>query len=413
MRKIALVLLWLYVFTVPWDVVAFPGVGTFSRLVGLLAIAAGLLTTLAEARFRKPGGVIWAGAAFTAMAALSLFWTVDYNLTVERVWSYAQLLASVWLIQELTRTKGQLRAMFIAWCLGGFIPMVGLLMSFVEDRALVAGRFTSEGALYFNANDMGLTLVLGIPVAWYLTRDQNRWVRLMSAIYVAVAPLGVVLTGSRGSFLAGLVALAIIPLTIRAFSFRLYATLAAVLVVGGFITVRYVPESSWARLLTIQDEVSGGGTMSGRTDIWNAGLSVAFDNPILGVGAGAYAPAVMPVLHYAKTSHNSLLSITVEQGLVGLTLFVAILGGCTLVILRLSGVDRALWAVTAIAWLIGAMSVGWETRKLTWLLVGLLAAQPILRRAPRRLMETAVRQYDTGTQEEAFVPVRVRSSVRS
>ena len=221
MRKIALVLLCAYVFTVPWDVVVLPGIGTISRFIGLLAIAAGLLTTLTGARFRNPNAIVWFAGAFAAAAVLSLFWTISYDVTVERVWSYAQLFASVWLLQEIARDRKQIRLLLIAWCVGGFVPLASLFMNFAGNRSMGADRFTSEGAVYLNANDMGLTLVLGLPVAWYLLRDPGRWVRVVAAIYLAVAPLAVLLTASRGSFLAGLVALAIIPLTMRGFSLRL------------------------------------------------------------------------------------------------------------------------------------------------------------------------------------------------
>jgi O-antigen ligase len=390
MRKLTRVLVWLYVFTVPWDVVAFPGVGTVSRLIGLLAIGAGGVTVLLRGRFRWPGRVFWWAVAFSGLATASAFWTVSENLTVERAWSYGQLVASLWLIQEYVRTTTHLRAMAVAWCLGNYVPLVSLLQNFSggRDRALFGSidgeRYTSAGAMYFNANDMGLTLALGLPIAWVLTRDRNRWIRWAALGYLVAAPLGVLLTGSRGSLIAALVALAVIPLTMQVVSWRAYIMLGVLAVGAGLLAVRYVPESLWARFLTIE---TGAGTMSGRTAIWDAGFTVVFEHPVLGVGAGAYGPAILPFLHQARTAHNTFLSIAVEQGLIGLAIFILLLATCGATIWRLPQAERVLWGVTLLAWLVGVNSVGWETRKLTWLLIALVSVHPLWRpdlRAPSR-----------------------------
>jgi hypothetical protein len=78
----------------------------------------------------------------------------------------------------------------------------------------VVRRFFAGGA---DPNSLGMTLALGVPIAWYLSltakRPLTRWLR---RAYRPLAMFATVLTGSRGAMIAMMVALLIIPLTTRA-----------------------------------------------------------------------------------------------------------------------------------------------------------------------------------------------------
>jgi O-antigen ligase len=73
-------------------------------------------------------------------------------------------------------------------------------------------------------------------------------------------------------------------------------------------------------------------------------------------------------------AHNVFIGILVEQGIVGITLFVTLLGACAVTILRLPPQYRTLWAVLALSWLTQAQAGSLERGKITWLLFALLAA---------------------------------------
>lgn len=373
MRRATRCLLWLFVFSMPWDVVALPAIGTISRLLGIAAVGAGVLTTVAETRFRRPGVIFWLALAFTVSSVLSLFWTISDAATLGRAWTYAQLLGIVWIVWEFARTGEDQQSLLVAFSLGAFVPVADLLRNFNAGvPSLDDIRYSAGG---FNANDLGLTLVLGIPMAWQLLLNCRGAVRFMASIYCLVAPVGVLLTGSRAAFLAGIVAVSIIPLTLPRRSLRSFLTVSTVLVVAAAATLVVVPAQNWARILTIQQEIGVGGTFTGRVDIWRAGWSVFLERPVLGVGAGAFESAVNPLLNAATASHNVPLAVLVEQGIVGFAIFAALLGACAWIVVGLPPPERKLWSVLMLSWLVGVMSLSWQYRKLTWLLFGLLAAQ--------------------------------------
>jgi O-antigen ligase len=374
MRSVTRILLWLFAFSVPWDVIAVPGFGTVSRLFGIAIVGASILTATIEGRFRKVDIVFVAASVFVASSAVSLLWTISLPLTTQKVWTYVQLLGSVWVIREHAQTREQQQSLLAAFCFGAFVPLVDLLNNFRTDVRLVKGyadRFTAYG---FNADNLGLLLVIAIPIAWYLVLNTRKFVRASALIFFLCAPLGMLLTGTRGAFMAGLVAMSIVPVTLSQLSRRSRVLVGVLLAAGVVAVILVVPEASWARLATIQSELTAGGNMTGRRDIWAAGLRLVPDHPVLGVGPGTYALAISPNAR-AIVSHNVPLGVLVEQGIIGLSAFAFLLVACAAVIFRLDPPERKLWAVVMLSWFVGVMSLNWESVKTTWFLFGLLSAQ--------------------------------------
>jgi len=215
----------------------------------------------------------------------------------------------------------------------------------------------------------------------------------VSWMYFILAPAGIVLTATRGAFLSGLVAMSIVPLSLARQSFQtvLRTTALVILMIGALAFA--VPEASWQRLSTIPGEVAGGGSMSTRRDIWTAGLRAFPQHPVVGVGAGAYGAAVASLHDNAlkddTVAHNMVLAILVENGIVGILLFSAMLGACAMAIVKFPGPDRLLWGVLMLAWLIGGLSGNVERWKVSWLLLGMVAAMHTSQAARRTVRSAA------------------------
>jgi O-antigen ligase len=130
---------------------------------------------------------------------------------------------------------------------------------------------------------------------------------------------------------------------------------------------------------------------------WQMGWQVFGRAPLQGVGAGAYAPAVAHAVRLSSNSsgresvnqvgnivaHNTLLSILVEQGVVGFTLFFVLLLTLVLSAWKLSKADRVFWLCILLTWAIGASDLSWEQRKPTWVIFGLLIAMAAAKLAPQ------------------------------
>jgi O-antigen ligase len=376
-RNLTRYFLWAFVFTVPWDNFALPLVGSVSRAFGLAAITAAFVTAVALGRFRKPDAILGFAIAFSVWNLLSLVWTIAYDNTVVLAITYVQLAISLWVIREFARTGEQVDHLLTALCFGLFVPLLALLNNFrlgtgiqIDDR-----RFSALG---LNADAIGLLLVLGLPIAWHLVMRSRSIVRLVALIYMVTSPVALLLTGTRGAFVAGLAALAIVPITLPRKSLRFYVLAGAAVTAGVVAMAVFVPAASWERIGSTSTELSEGGHMSGRVDIWNAGLQAFPQRPLFGAGAGAYGTAVDPYLrNYRGTisAHNVVIGLLVEQGILGLTLFGAMFGACAWRAFHSPPSFRALWSVMIVTWLVGGLSGNPEGLKITWVLFGLISAQ--------------------------------------
>jgi O-antigen ligase len=382
MRKLMFWLLSVLVFSIPWDqfFVAF-GFSSLSRLLGAAALATGVLTVAVSGRLQRPGAVLFLAAAFTMSSLLSLLWTIAPGETIDRVLTYVQLLGVVWLVREFIHTREEHQSLMLAYCLGGYVCIVDLMNRFIFGQEFGAYRYSAG---YANPNDLGLTLALGVPMAWQLFLNRRGTIRILAATYLPLAALAILLTASRGAFVALIVASSIVPLTLRGRSFRSVILMVALLLVTVELATLIVPQYNWDRVLSTAEEARSG-TMSRRTDIWSAGLQIFRENPLLGVGAGAFGAAIGPFIENQTSAHNAYIAVLVEQGVIGFFVFAGLLAACVHCVYHLPQPDRKVWAVLGLAWLVGVMSGAWQYHKVTWLLFGLMAAQGTAKAASRRL----------------------------
>src|SRR5262245_27617519 len=327
MRRIAEFLAYLFVFTVPWDeTLPVPGIGTITRLIGLALAGVTILTGVVEGRFRKPDKIFAMAIAFIVSNVVSLLWTISLPATTQAVWTYSQLLGSVWVLREIARTQEHQERLLVAFSLGTFVPIASLMFNFVGGSSIgEAGRYTAAG---WNADGIGMLLALAIPIAWHLLQTRRGAIRVLAIAYFALAPIGILLTAARGAFLAAVVSLSIVPLSLAS-QLRLLFRVTAVVVLIVLAVIPTVPTESWERIATIPAELAGKGTMTERKEIWAAGLRAFPEHPLLGVGAGAFGKAVESTqttrFNSTLNPHNTMIGLLVEHGVIGLLPFIGLL----------------------------------------------------------------------------------------
>lgn len=370
MRRIAHVLLIATLVAIPiedvWDL---PGVGTLARVLGLLAFGAWALSVLASGRTRAPdtfhafafGLVVWVG--------LSLFWSLDTNATLERIETFLQLLALSIVIWDICVTERMVGAALQALVFGLSVAATSVFVNFARGVEAYYGRFASTGA---DPNYLSMTLALGMPIAWYLSlRSPNRALRIFNMLYVPVAAVAMGLTGSRGGFVAGFVAIAYILSTVK--QLRPAGLGGLLVVIGLAITtiLLIVPETTFERMGSVGDEITEG-DLNGRVGIWLEARDAFVQRPLFGIGAGA-TRAVLPT---GKVGHNVAITMGLELGIVGLLLFGGMVGSAIRAAARGHQPDRPMWFALLAIWGIGSLSLSLEPRKFTWILLTLMALAP-------------------------------------
>jgi O-antigen ligase len=367
LHRLSYALLWLLVFAMPWEnMVLVPGLGTLTRLVGIGAAGLTVLGVLWQGRLRTP--VVGHGLmlAFVGWTLAGMLWSLEPALTRHWVVTYGQLAVMAWVIWECAADARAQRGLLAAYVLGAGVSVGATIVTFLQGQAVFYGRYAAAG---FDPNDLGVILALGIPMAWYLTRDGGR-IAWGFGLYPLVALLGIALTASRGAFVAACVALLLVLDSVRELTGRGRWLLLGGGVLGVLSLLALVPPEASHRLASLGREVQQG-TWNERLTIWEAGWSAWLAHPLLGVGTGNYGPAVQAEIGRPVAAHNTFLSILVERGVIGCLLFAGMVAVVLLGIQSLPRRARYFWWVLWATWAIGALTLSFEMRKPTWFIVGL------------------------------------------
>lgn len=377
---VAYVFAWLFVFAVPWEnVVVIPGLGTISKLLGIGAFGATVLRVLLEARVRRLVQFHWVAFAFLCWVLLSVFWAVnitcmpgklcDVPLTIN---TYLQLFLMLWVLWEATPTPSRAIHLLQAYVLGAYVAAGSTIYNYATGAGIEKdeGRFAASG---FDANDLGMMLALALPMAWYLASlapgAAQRWV---NRGYFVIGVVAILLTGSRGALLATIVALCVIPWTLT--HLRRGVRIGAVVIMAGagVAGMLFVPAASFERLSTTSSEISEG-NLNARLGIWTTGLRVVPARPLHGYGPAGWRTAVSHRFGI-KGAHNTFLAILVDEGLIGLLLYLSMFALVLRGILALPTFPRRVGLILLATLIVALTPLDWDTKKPAWVLLGLLVS---------------------------------------
>jgi len=324
-----------YAVSLPFSSLISVGSGPFGSASSVLGVLLGvtLVFQLITTRRGSPGlslaVPVW--LAFLALCALSLFWSIAPTATVTSV---LVLGSSVLLFVALAVSPfgaAALRLFENSIVLGGI-----LVVCYGLAQLLFLGGLPSNGGAARFGNDLldpnnqASALLLPLAITAWRTLSGSRTARVTYGVAVLMLTLGILMTGSRGGFLAAVVVFVVVVVfsTARRASKAAFAVIAAVFLVV-ILVVR--PGDVGER------QLERGESSSGRSDIWEVGLHACRDYCLFGAGWGGFPTvyrAQLAEVPEAKVQlggvayepHNILLLAVVEAGALGLVLVVLGLG---------------------------------------------------------------------------------------
>lgn len=217
---------------------------------------------------------------------------------------------------DLLRGEQYLRRAVVSFAIGSSVLAVLNLVAVAQ--ALLHHTFhvgSAPNALYGDANYVAMYLEppVAFAMALLLFDRTPRW-RWLGAAWLSITGLALLLTLSKGSFLALLVLGVVVILRMR----RWMLPLLAGLVVVAFLVSR-VP-------LIAQRIATSENSLVGRFQIYGAAIRVLKQNPILGLGLGGFDYTFRK--HASQPyPHDVWLTFWVEIGLLGLIAFAVIFFG--------------------------------------------------------------------------------------
>jgi O-antigen ligase len=372
MRRIAWFLLLLFAFAIPWEYSLDLGepLGNIARILGLLLILVAVPAVLQAGRLRTPGPMQWLVLAFYLWFCCTYFWTIDPLATLEKMRSYFQEMMIVWLVWEFAESPRDLRSLLRAFVAGSWVLAALTVANLGSPEAAAAGqiRYAATGQ---DPNDVARYLDLGFPLAALLLTSERRWpTRLLALGYLPLGLFAVLLTASRGGFLAAVVALASCGILLA--RTHLKSVLAGILALPALAAAIWfaVPHETLERLTTIPEQLQGG-NLNQRSNIWTAGWHAFVHAPLFGTGAGSFVAAAGT--NPLDTAHNTALSILVGGGLCAFFLAVAIVALAARSIFQTHGPLRLALATALTVCIFTSLAATLEENRTTWLLLGVIA----------------------------------------
>jgi O-antigen ligase len=200
---------------------------------------------------------------------------------------------------------------------------------------LLKGHFAG-GRLYFGTmydpNDLAFYMVGLFPISiLFLFKANSMRTRVVAASTLAIAPLVIVLTGSRGGLLSLSIVLTLLFMTRLGGIKRSYKVVILVIVAAAVLL--FSDKINLARFDTLFGLEQDYNVTSdvGRISVWETAFTLIADNPVTGVGAGCF-PRAFGYLRQAegrtptwKAAHNAYLQIWTELGFPGLVVFLALI----------------------------------------------------------------------------------------
>ncbi len=250
-------------------------------------------------------------------------------------WSDLRELAEIVLPSALTVALCDRPSRIRAVATAAALSLGAMAVLRVIDPVWDQGRLTGPGGKFRDSNDFALAMTMALPMLLCFRRaPSERWRRLALTLPIPFVLLAIVLTGSRGGFLA----LCSVGAGLALLGRRRWAkALAIPLAAAAFLA--WAPSGYLQRMTTIRAYHLDSSARD-RLSSWRVATRIARERPITGVGPGnflAVYPRYRTDPRAPHVAHNSFLQLLAESGLPAALLFAALLG---LAVVQTAGTAR-------------------------------------------------------------------------
>jgi putative inorganic carbon (HCO3(-)) transporter len=240
----------------------------------------------------------------------------------------ATAVAMLVVLQQMFGDGYPVRPVLTACYVSAIVPLL-----VAASQAVAAGGSVAEGGLrvygtFVHPNALGFYLVILTVMGVALLPHVSRTVRPPLLVVLWGSTIVIIMTYSRGSWIALTVGLIVVAV--------LQAPRFVFLIIGVAIVLALIVPPITTRLTDLEtgSDVSGvrGNSLQWRFDYWSTIITLADHSTIIGIGP----KMTQYVTDEAKVPHNDYLRAYVEMGVLGLTMYAAV------VLALISTVKRAL-----------------------------------------------------------------------
>jgi O-antigen ligase len=319
----------LYVVLVPFDSLLQVSSGaTIARLIALATAGALGLHAIVVKRAFVPhrSWFVWLGLVLYLVT--SLLWTSDPKGGIEITGAVVPLFLFMTVLALYPASKTEFRIALGSFVLSGILSATYALRLYetgdVSKEAASRVVLASGNGIVLDFNYFGASFIVPIAVALFFAfYGKKTAVRLASAASALLMLGGILVTGSRGAFVA-----AVLTVAYFAFRSRYRAQVLGFMAFAAAASLFF--PSVYERFAS--DPSGHQGSASGRTFIWETALHSIGDHWLFGNGVGSfqntYDRNFLDVFQagfqgWSRPSHNLLVGALTELGVVGLIVVVA------------------------------------------------------------------------------------------
>lgn len=246
-----------------------------------------------------------------------------------------------------------------------------------------ADRLAGAPADVINPNELGFVIVTAIPFLHYLLWPLG-W--KSKGLYLALIPMllyALILTMSRGAFLALLV---VAFFVFKESRHKMFLVFVGIFVIAAAVNIMTPAQKDRYLSLIDQENTAGGASVEGRLGGMLGEIKLGFTRPVVGHGLGTTSEAKWHKWGSTKASHNLYGELLIELGIIGAILFIRFLYFIyqrfkqnRLLFRELDFSDNAFYsrlnkALIAVFWMYAVYSINyWGLSQYYWYLFGGLA----------------------------------------
>lgn len=265
-------------------------------------------------------------SAFTVFAAVSILWSINKPASKEFASTLIKIYILCVLLYSYLKTEKKVETIIYAFFVAGLVLSADYLIHYGPKTYLV--RLASGermGADIANVNYLSWSLCVAFLSCAYIVLFKKQWIAIVTAPVLLLLILG---TGSRGSFLAMLFAIAAMLFLLgKGWKRVLYLGIYIALLAAGLLALRLpVFGSLSSRLgafMNLFGKSNTDGSTSVRIEMIKIGLQAFKRSPILGLGFGSSFVLTAENGIYATYLHNNYIEVLSAGGIIGFVLHYA------------------------------------------------------------------------------------------
>ncbi len=315
---------------------------------------------------------------FCVLGILGLVaWSVPFSLNAGRSLQFlysefAKTVVMFLLVAASVRTVADVERLARVFLIAATLYAV---VAIARDQT--AGSARLDNLYTYDSNDFALFMVVSLPFAFhFLAHARGLRSRVFALLSITVLCVGVLLSGSRGGFLAAAGLLLFYLLSNRSTRIWWRLGVVATVLIAGLIAAQGWYWQRMDSLLHVSSDYNVT-TPYGRVQIWKRGIGYMLSRPFTGVGAVSFGKAEGTLSEVAqmrakegkgtpwRAAHNSFVQIGAELGVGGLLMLVGLLMVSLRALGRAGAFARTRRAVArgspdgALAFALAASLVGW------------------------------------------------------